>query len=68
MTDTFFSRDPEKFSTELVDQLYKRLDDVRRALGVRVALDDEFDQGINCRASNEEAWLEDLLTQIEKTR
>jgi hypothetical protein len=54
--------------TDIIEALYERLHEVRRALGVRVALDDEFDQGINCRASNEEAWLEDLLTAIEKSR
>ena len=54
MTD-FFSRDPEKFSGELVDQLYKRLDDVRRALGVRVALDDTVDENIIEIKENEDA-------------
>ena len=67
MTD-FFSKDPEKFSFELVEQLYDRLNEVRRCLGVRVERFDEFEQGINCRAVNEEAWLEALIDKIEKSR
>lgn len=50
----------------LLDALYERLDDVRRALAVRVSNDDEFDMGINCRATNEEQWLLDLLDKMEK--
>jgi hypothetical protein len=67
MTD-FYSRDPEKLSNQIIDELYKRLDEVRRTLGVRVERDDEFEQGINCRASNEEFWLEEFLSNIEKSR
>lgn len=54
--------------TDIIEALYKRLEEVRRTLGVRVERDDEFEQGINCRAANEEAWLEDILTEIEKSR
>ena len=64
----FFSKDPEKFNSELVEQLYDRLNEVRRCLGVRVERFDEFEQGINCRAVNEEAWLEVLIDKIEKSR
>jgi predicted secreted protein len=64
----FLPRDPQKLNDEIVEKLYKRLDDVRRTLGVRVERDDEFEQGINCRASNEEFWLEELLTDIEMSR
>lgn len=63
----FFPTDPEKAKQTIVDALYERLDDVRRALGVRVPLDDEFEQGINCRVANEELWLEELLDKIERS-
>jgi hypothetical protein len=53
---------------DLVDALYMRLSDVRRALDVRVMPDDEFDLGINCRAANEEMWLQELLDSVEKSR
>jgi hypothetical protein len=52
----------------LLDALYERLDDVRRALAVRVSNDDEFELGINCRLTNEEWWLLDVLDKMEKTR
>ena len=64
----FYPKDPEKLTNQVIDELYKRLDDVRRTLGVRVPRDDEFEQGINCRAANEEFWLEELLANIEKSR
>ena len=67
MTDNFISTDPEKAKQEIVNALYERLNDVRRALGVRVPLDDEFEQGINCRVANEEFWLEELLNKIERS-
>jgi hypothetical protein len=50
----------------LLDALYERLDDVRRALAVRVSNDDEFELGINCRLTNEEWWLLDVLDKMEK--
>lgn len=50
----------------LLDALYERLDDVRRALAVRVDRDDEFELGINCRLTNEEWWLLDVLDKMEK--
>ena len=52
----------------LLDALYDRLEAVRRALAVHVQHGDEFDLGINCRLSNEEQWLLDLLDKMEKTR
>lgn len=64
----FFSKDLDQFNSELVEQLYDRLNEVRRCLGVRVERFDEFEQGINCRAVNEEAWLEALIDKIEKSR
>jgi len=68
MTDSsFLPPDPEKAKREIIEALYERLHEVRRALGVRVPLDDEFEQGINCRAANEEAWLEQLLDMIERS-
>lgn len=63
----FLPSDPEKAKQTIVNELYDRLNEVRRALGVRVPLDDEFEQGINCRASNEEVWLEELLDKIERS-
>lgn len=50
----------------LLDALYERLDAVRRALAVHVQFGDEFDSGINCRLSNEEQWLLDVLDKMEK--
>ena len=67
MTDNFISSDPEQAKRDIVEALYERLHEVRRALGVRVPLDDEFEQGINCRVANEEFWLEELLDKIERS-
>ena len=67
MTNSFISSDPEQAKREIVEALYKRLHEVRRVLGVRVPLDDEFEQGINCRVANEEFWLEELLNKIERS-
>ena len=67
MTNSFISSDPEQAKREIVEALYERLHEVRRVLGVRVPLDDEFEQGINCRVANEEAWLEELLDKIERS-
>ena len=67
MTDNFISSDPEQAKNEIVEMLYERLHEVRRVLGIRVPLDDEFEQGINCRVANEEFWLEELLDKIERS-
>ena len=67
MTNSFISSDPEQAKRDIVEALYERLHEVRRALGVRVPLDDEFEQGINCRVANEEFWLEELLDKIERS-
>lgn len=66
MTTDFFTR--TGLTNELIEELYRRLVDVRRALDVRVDRDDEFDLGINCRLTNEEWWLLDLLDKVEKSR
>lgn len=66
MTTDFFTR--TGLTNELIEELYRRLIDVRRALDVRVDRDDEFDLGINCRLTNEEWWLLDLLDKVEKSR
>lgn len=52
---------------KIVNSLYERLDDVRRGLAVKVAPDDEFDLGINCRLANEEMWLTELLLKIQRS-
>lgn len=52
---------------KIVNDLYERLDDVRRGLDVKVALDDQFDLGINCRLANEELWLTELLLKIQRS-
>lgn len=67
MTD-FYSKDPQTFADQLVESLYKRLDDVRRAVAVSVDRDDEFEMGISCRLANEEFWMETLLANVEKSR
>ena len=53
---------------DIIEVLYERLHEVRRTLAVKVDQEDQFDLGINCRATNEEAWLADLLTNIEMSR
>jgi len=58
--------DLEVFRRVTLKNLYKRLEDVRRALAVGVSLDDEFEIGINCRLTNEEVWLMDLIHELEK--
>ena len=66
-TDTdFFDR--THYQDQLVEALYDRLDAVRNALAVRVDRDDEFNLGINCRATNEEMWLMELLDKVERSR
>jgi len=53
---------------DIVDALYARLEEVRRASAVKVEPDDEFNMGINCRLANEEDWLTELLQKIEILR
>ncbi len=68
MTDsTFLPSDPELKRLEIVQELYRRLHDVRRASVVQIPVDDEFELGINCRLANEAEWLEDLLDKIERS-
>lgn len=67
MSSTFFDQDQPTREQQIVDALYDRLSAVRRVLDVRVDRDDEFEQGINCRASNEQYWLETLLDKIERS-
>jgi len=65
--NTFLPSDPELKRLEIVQELYRRLHDVRRAAAVQVPIDDEFELGINCRLANEAEWLEDLLDKIERS-
>ena len=68
MTDsTTLHRDPETQRHEIVQSLYDRLREVRRASVVQIPVDDEFELGINCRLANEAEWLEDLLDKIERS-
>ena len=68
MTDsTTLPRDSETQRHEIVQALYARLSDVRRASVVQIPVDDEFELGINCRLANEAEWLEDLLDKIERS-
>ena len=66
VTSDFFDR--THYQDALVEALYDRLDAVRQTLAVRVDRDDEFEQGINCRAANEEYWLTNLLDKVERSR
>jgi hypothetical protein len=66
VTIGFFDR--TDLTNQLVETLYDRLDDVRRTLAVAVAPDDEFNLGISCRATYEEAWLMELLDKVERSR
>ena len=66
VTNDFFDR--THYQDALVEALYDRLDAVRQTLAVRVDRDDEFEQGINCRAANEEYWLSTLLDKVERSR
>ena len=68
MTDfTFLPSDTTEAKQDIVQALYDRLKEVRRALAVKPWLDDEFDIGIHCRLTNESEWLEDLLETIERS-
>ena len=68
MTDfTFLPSDTTEAKHDIVQALYDRLKEVRRALVVKPSLDDEFDIGINCRLTNEDIWLADLIDKIERS-
>lgn len=68
MTESsFLPSDTEKQRHDIVQALYARLSDVRRASVVQIPVDDEFELGINCRLANEAEWLEDLLDKIERS-
>jgi hypothetical protein len=68
MTDSsFLPSDASEAKQDIVHALYDRLKEVRRAMNVKFALDDEFELGINCRLANEAEWLEDLLDKIERS-
>jgi hypothetical protein len=68
MTDfTFLPAEATDAKHEIVQALYQRLKDVRRASNLQIPLDDEFELGINCRLANEAEWLEDLLEKIERS-
>lgn len=64
MTDFLCQKDP---LVDLKEELYKRLAEVKRSQAVKPDLDDEFEMGIDCRLSNEEWWLTDLLDKIERS-
>ncbi len=68
MTDSsFLPSEVSEAKHDIVQALYDRLKEVRRAMNVKFALDDEFELGINCRLANEAEWLEDLLDKIERS-
>jgi hypothetical protein len=68
MTDfTFLPADVTEAKHDIVQALYQRLKEVRRASNMKFPLDDEFELGINCRLANEAEWLEDLLEKIERS-
>jgi hypothetical protein len=68
MTDfTFLPSDTAEAKHDIVQALYDRLNDVRRAMNVRPSIDDEFEMGIDCRLANESEWLENLLEVIERS-
>ena len=68
MTDfTFLPSDATEAKHDIVQSLYQRLKDVRRAMNVRPSLEDEFEMGIDCRLANEAEWLESLLEKIERS-
>ena len=68
MTDfTFLHAEATDAKHEIIQALYQRLKDVRRAMSVRPSLEDEFELGIDCRLANEAEWLESLLEKIERS-
>lgn len=67
MSSTFLNQDQPTREQQLINELYTRLEAVRRASVVRVDRLDEFESGINCRLANEQWWLETLLDKIERS-
>ncbi len=67
IANTFLPSDTEAQRHKIVQELYDRLRDVRRAAALQIPVDDEFELGINCRLANEAEWLEDLLDKIERS-
>lgn len=68
MSDEFLPRDPVSSKQEIVQELYNRLADIRRAITDNKSIfDDDFDLGINYRMHCEADWLEDLLDKIERS-
>ena len=67
MTDTFLKGDLGSQTHELVELLYKRLDDCIRASEFKVEPDDEFNLGINCRIANELNWIQSVLDIVERS-
>ena len=67
MSDTFLSAEPVSSREEIIQELYDRLRDVRRASDMKFPITDDFELGINCRSANEEQWLIDLLDKIERS-
>lgn len=65
--NTFLPSEPTDAKHEIVQMLYQRLHDVRRAANVKFRFDDEFELGINCRLACEAEWLEDILDKIERS-
>ena len=63
----FISSDTAEAKHDIVQALYDRLKEVRRAINMKFPLDDEFELGIDCRLANEAEWLEDLLEKIERS-
>jgi hypothetical protein len=62
MSDTF----NESASREaIIQELYDRLRVVRRAIEMKIPVNDDFDVGIKCRLANEEVWLENLISKVE---
>ena len=67
MIDTFLEVNPDLKLQGIIDDLYRRLNDCARTAAVKSAIDDDFDQGIDCRLANEISWLQDLLDKIERS-
>jgi hypothetical protein len=68
MTDfTFLPAEATDAKHEIVQALYDRLKEVRRAINAGFPSGDEFELGIDCRLANEELWLEELLNKIERS-
>ena len=68
MTDvTFLPAETTDAKHEIVQTLYARLKEVRRAINAGFPSGDEFELGIDCRLANEELWLEELLNKIERS-